>query len=84
MTKLTTEQKNQLPDSMFGLIKDQEIYNEKTGATQIKRIRMYPMPDKDHAKEAKARAAEEYNKGNLTIEEKEKIDVMADKILSEK
>ena len=66
MSDLTTEERNALPDSDFGLIK--EVYNEKTGATEV--IRKYPMPDATHARDAKARASEEYNKGNLTLEEK--------------
>ena len=83
MSKLSYEEKKALPDSVFGLIKDEEVVNEKTDDTEAKRLRKYPMPDKAHARDAKARASEEYNLGNLTGQEKEQIDAMADKILGE-
>lgn len=44
--------------------------------------RKYPMPDKSHAANAKARASEEYHKGNLSAEMKSHIDKMADSILN--
>ena len=43
--------------------------------------RSYPMPDKSHAANAKARAAQQVKKGNLTPAEKAKIDRKANKIL---
>jgi hypothetical protein len=67
MTELSTNDRNALPDRQFGL-------PEK---------RAYPMPDASHARNAKARAAEEFNKGNLTAAEKAQIDAKADKILGE-
>jgi hypothetical protein len=39
------------------------------------------MPDANHARNARARAAEEYNKGNLSSAEKSQIDRKADEIL---
>ena len=83
MSKLSYEEKKALPDNVFGLIKDEEVVNKKTGETEVKHVRKYPMPDKAHARDAKARASEEYNVGNLTAQEKEQIDTMADKILGE-
>jgi hypothetical protein len=65
MTDLSTNDRNALADKVFGL-------PEK---------RAYPMPDASHARNAKARAAEEFNKGNLTAAEKAQIDRKADKIL---
>ena len=46
--------------------------------------RKYPMPDKSHAANAKARASQQVKKGNLTSAEKEKIDAKADRILDKK
>ena len=39
------------------------------------------MPDKAHARNAKSRAAQQQKAGNLTKNEKERIDRKADKIL---
>ena len=39
------------------------------------------MPDKSHARNAKARASQQAKKGNLTTAEKKQIDRKADKIL---
>jgi hypothetical protein len=39
------------------------------------------MPDKAHARNAKARASQQEKKGNLTAAEKQKIDRKADRIL---
>lgn len=44
--------------------------------------RAYPMPDASHARNAKARAAEEFHKGSLTAADKQRIDAMADDILA--
>lgn len=41
----------------------------------------YPMPDKAHAKDAKARASEEHAKGKLSSAQEARIDAMADRIL---
>ena len=65
MSHLTTEARDALPDSAFGLPE----------------IRAYPMPDAAHARNAKARAAEEFHLGNLTASDRARIDKMADLIL---
>jgi hypothetical protein len=65
MARLSTKDRNDLPDSAFGL-------PDK---------RAYPMPDKNHARDAKARASEEYHRGNLSADEKAQIDRTADAIL---
>ena len=44
--------------------------------------RKYPMPDKAHARNAKARASQQENKGNLSKSDEQKIDRKADKILN--
>tara|TARA_R110002012_G_scaffold57343_1_gene147772 strand:+ start:809 stop:1045 length:237 start_codon:yes stop_codon:yes gene_type:complete len=68
MAKLTTKQRNSLKAITFGLPKEKK----------------YPMPDKSHAANAKARATQQYNKGNLSKAEKAKIDRKANKVLGVK
>ena len=68
MAKLTTKKRNKLKPSTFGLPKEKK----------------YPMPDKSHAGNAKARASQQYNKGKLSEAKKAKIDRKADKILDTK
>jgi hypothetical protein len=66
--ELSQEERNALGDSIFGL-------PEK---------RAYPMPDASHARNAKARASEEFHRGNLTAAERAQSDRRADQILAEK
>lgn len=65
MATLGEKQRDKLKASQFGLPEE----------------RKYPMPDKDHARNAKARAAQQEEKGNLTKSEKARIDRKADHIL---
>ncbi len=65
MGKLTTKQRNKLPKSDFGLPGEGK----------------YPMPDKAHAANAKARATQQVKKGNLSPSSKAKIDAKANRIL---
>jgi hypothetical protein len=65
MSKLTSKVRNNLPTSTFGLPK----------------LRKYPMPDRSHAANAKSRAKQQYNKGNLSGSALKKIDAMANKKL---
>jgi hypothetical protein len=65
MPELSTRKRNAEPKSEFGLPEE----------------RKYPMPDKSHARNAKARASQQKKEGNLTAAEKRKIDRKADKIL---
>jgi hypothetical protein len=44
----------------------------------------YPMPDKAHARNAKARASEMHNKGKLSDSAFAKINAMANRILGKK
>ena len=67
MATLSTRKRNSEPKSDFGLPGE----------------RKYPMPDESHARNAKARAAQQEKKGNLTSSEKAKIDRKADKILDD-
>ncbi len=68
MAKLKTKERNKLPAKDFGEPKE----------------RKYPMEDKAHAKNAKARASEMERKGRLSPAEKKKIDKKADKKLEKK
>ena len=65
MPELTERKRDNLPDSKFGLPDEHK----------------YPMPDKSHARNAKARASQQEKKGNLTSTEKNKIDRKADRVL---
>jgi hypothetical protein len=65
MATLTEKQRDKLPDSKFGLPEEHK----------------YPMPDESHARNAKARAAQQVKKGNLTKSEQDKIDRKADRII---
>ncbi len=65
MAKLSTKSRKKLKSSTFGLPKE----------------RKYPMPDKSHARNAKARASQQVKKGNLSESQKEKIDRKANKVL---
>ena len=67
MATLTEKQRDKLPDSKFGLPDEHK----------------YPMPDESHARNAKARAAQQVKKGNLSKSEQKKIDRKADRILDE-
>lgn len=65
MSKLTGKERKDLPKGDFG---------EPSK-------RAYPMPDKSHAANAKARASEMEKKGKLSEGEKKKIDAKADRKL---
>ena len=65
MAELSTNRRKHLKDSQFGLPDE----------------RKYPMPDKVHARNAKARAAQQEDKGTITAAEERKIDRKADRIL---
>jgi hypothetical protein len=43
--------------------------------------RRYPIEDKAHARDAKARASQQYDKGRLSADEKAKVDHNADAVL---
>ena len=46
--------------------------------------RSYPIPDKSHARNAKARAAQQENAGNLTPAQRKRIDAKANKVINGK
>lgn len=67
MAKLTTAKRSKLSAQTFGLPGQ----------------RKYPMPDKSHAANAKARASQQEAKGNISTSEKAEIDAKANKKLGE-
>lgn len=46
--------------------------------------RSYPIPDRNHAGNAKARAQQQYNKGHISLKMLHDIDSKADKVLNRK
>lgn len=68
MAKLRAHARNKLPKSSFGL----------PGS------RKYPMPDKSHAANAKARASQMVKRGKLSSSAKAAIDAKANRILHRK
>ena len=67
MADLTERKRDALPKSPFGLPGE----------------RKYPMPDASHARNAKARAAQQVKKGTITKAEEATIDRKADRILDD-
>ena len=65
MPRLTSKDRKSEPKKEFGLPGE----------------RKYPMPDRRHAANAKARAEQQFEKGNLTATQKKSIDAKADKKL---
>jgi hypothetical protein len=65
MAKLKAKSRNKIPSSEFGLPKE----------------RKYPMEDKAHARNAKARASQMKNEGKLSSAQKSKIDAKANRVL---
>lgn len=66
--ELTTKRRKSLPKKDFGLPGEKK----------------YPMPNRAHAANAKARATQMENKGKLSASAKAKIDAKANKILDRK
>ena len=75
MAELSAKKRAKRPAKEFGLPEKARTEDAK------KETGNYPMPDKKHARNAKARAAQQQQKGNLTKAEQERIDRKADKIL---
>lgn len=68
MAELSTKQRKGLRSSTFGLPSE----------------RKYPMPDRSHAANAKARATQQFEKGNLSSSARSKINAKANAILGRK
>ncbi|MHC2086148.1 hypothetical protein [Methylobacterium sp. CM6244] len=65
MSKLTTEDRKSLPKKDFALPDEKR----------------FPIEDKAHARNAKARAAQSEKAGNLSKSDKAKVDAKADEVL---
>ncbi len=65
MSKLDSEQRPKLPNKTFG----------EPGK------KAYPMPDKSHAANAKARASQAVNAGRMSKSEERKIDAKVDQVI---
>lgn len=65
MSKLTAAKRKKIPKSEFGLPGEKK----------------YPMPDKAHAANAKARASQQVKKGNLSEAAEKKINAKANKVI---
>ncbi len=75
MSQLSDRKRASMPSKDFGL-------PEKARTTEQKKDSgNYPMPDKAHARNAKARAEQQYERGNLTKDELERINRKADRKL---
>ena len=68
MAKLKAAQRSKLKSSQFGMPGE----------------RKYPMPDRSHAANAKARASQQLAQGNISSSTKSKIDAKANKVLGKK
>ncbi len=68
MVKLTAAKRKKIPKNEYGLPAEKK----------------YPMPDRKHAANAKARASEMRKKGKLSGAAERKIDAKANKILANK
>ena len=67
MSDLKAQERKDLPKSKFALPDE----------------RKYPIEDKAHARNAKARAAQQEKAGNLSASDRKKVDAKADKVLGE-
>lgn len=65
MAKLTAKTRKKIPSKKFALPKK----------------RKYPVQDKSHAANAKARAQQQYDKGDMSKSTLKKIDAKANKVL---
>lgn len=68
MAKLTAAKRKAMPASQFGLPSS----------------RGYPMPDRSHAANAKARASQAVNAGRMSASTEKKIDAKANRVLGKR
>lgn len=68
MPKLKSDEREEMPESKFALPEQ----------------RKYPVEDKAHARNAKARAAQQEKAGHLSSADRRKVDAKADKVLEKK
>ena len=68
MAKLTSARRKALKSGTFGLPGE----------------RKYPMPNRSHAANAKARASQQHNAGRLSLSQMQAVDSKADRVLGKK
>lgn len=68
MSELKGDDRKKLPEGKFALPDE----------------RKYPIEDEAHARNAKARAAQQEKAGNLSAADRKKVDAKADKVLGKK
>jgi len=68
MAVLTTKKRKAMPKSKFALPAQKK----------------YPVEDRAHAANAKARVAQQYNKGKVSLSIKKKVDAAANRVLKRK
>lgn len=68
MSKLTGEDRKDIPEGKYALPEE----------------RKYPVEDKAHARNAKARAAQQEKAGNLSAADRKRVDAKADKVLGKR
>lgn len=68
MSKLKNEERDELPKSKFALPEE----------------RKYPIEDEAHARNAKARAAQQERAGNLSAADRKRVDAKAEEVLERK
>ena len=68
----------------MGILTAKKRENLREDAFGLPNERKYPMPDKSHASNAKARATQQLKAGNLSKSAKAKIDAKANKVLKGK
>ena len=75
MAELSAAKRKKIPKSQHGLPEKAKTAEDKAAGGS------YPMPDKEHAANAKARATQQYKKGNLSKAERDRIHKKADRKL---
>lgn len=75
MADLSAKKREKLPAKDFGLPERAKTPKAK------KESGNYPMPDAKHAKNAKARAAQQRKAGNLSKSEAERVERKADRVM---
>ena len=75
MADLSAKKREKLPAKDFGLPERAKTPKAKKESCN------YPMPDAKHAKNAKARAAQQRKAGNLSKSEAERVERKADRVI---
>jgi hypothetical protein len=77
MAELSSERRKSIPKSQKGLPSRHKSAGKQGESGD------YPMPDRAHAANAKARATQQYKKGNLSKSQKDQIHARANKKLGQ-